>query len=265
MDIICASICYRGFAADEVAMTLERAPAIGYRWMEVHGDATWTPPAVKVFDVAGVQARLKASGMKCAGIYSPCWGGRDAADVAQRAEAIASVVRFAEVLRAGHVTSTGASPRGEPGGLQRVIACVREVLGRIAAHTPVRLALEPHFGNVLERPEDFETVLAAVGDDPRLGLCVDTGHFHSAAVDTLGFIRRHASRIYNVHLKDHRGPVSVGIGRGEIDLHAVVDVLRKAGYAGGLTVELEVEDHENLPRYTQEAYVYLSGMLGQKL
>ena len=98
-----------------------------------------------------------------------------------------------------------------------------------------------------------------------MGLCVDTGHFHSAAVDTLGFIRRHAARIYNVHLKDHKGAVSVGIGRGEIDLGAVVDVLRKAGYAGGITVELEVEDHENLPRYTQEAYVYLSGLLRQKL
>ncbi len=265
MEIICASICYRGFAADEVAMTLERAPKIGYRSMEVHGDATWTPPAVKVFDLPGVQAKLKASGMRCAGVYSPCWGGQDEADVAQRAEAIASVVRFAEALGADHVTSTGTSTRGEPGGLERVIDCVRHVLAHVPAHTPVRLALEPHFGNVLEQPADFEKVLAAVGDDLRLGLCVDTGHFHSAAVDTLGFIRRHASRIYNVHLKDHLGTVSVGIGRGEIDLAAVVDVLRKVGYTGGLTVELEVEDHENLPRYTQEAYVYLSGLLGQKL
>ena len=118
MDIICASICYRGFAADEVAMTLERAPAIGYRFMEVHGDATWTPPAVKVFDLPGVQARLKASGMRCAGVYSPCWGGHDEADVAERAEAIVSVVRIAEASAADHVTSTGASPRGEPGGLE---------------------------------------------------------------------------------------------------------------------------------------------------
>ena len=57
MDIICASICYRGFAADEVAATLERAPALGYRYMEIHGDAVWTPPAVKVFDLPGVRPR----------------------------------------------------------------------------------------------------------------------------------------------------------------------------------------------------------------
>ena len=34
---------------------------------------------------------------------------------------------------------------------------------------------------------------------------------------------------------------------------------------GDLTVELEVSDPQNLPRYTQEAYVYLRGLLGMKL
>ena len=36
-------------------------------------------------------------------------------------------------------------------------------------------------------------------------------------------------------------------------------------YQGDLTLELEVEDPENLPRYTEEAYFYLSGMLGLRL
>jgi sugar phosphate isomerase/epimerase len=57
----------------------------------------------------------------------------------------------------------------------------------------------------------------------------------------------------------------VGIGRGEIDLQAVMAALKEVGYRGGLTVELEVDDPRNLPRYTEEAYFYLSGLLGQKL
>lgn len=32
---------------------------------------------------------------------------------------------------------------------------------------------------------------------------------------------------------------------------AIVAVLSEVGYRGGLTVELEVEDPQNLPRYTQ--------------
>jgi sugar phosphate isomerase/epimerase len=126
------------------------------------------------------------------------------------------------------------------------------------------MTIEPHFGNVLQQAEDFERVLEAI-PDPRLGVCVDTGHFHSAGVDNVTFIRRHTQRIYSVHLKDHRGTISVGIGRGEIDLPVIVAALREVGYDRGLTVELEVEDPQNLPRYTQEAYVYLSGLLGQKL
>jgi sugar phosphate isomerase/epimerase len=264
MDIICASICYRGYAEDEVAATLELAPRIGYRWMEVHGPLTWSLEAIRNFDLPGLQERIGRSSLKCAGLYTPGWGGRDERDALAHAGAIVCCAEFAQVLGASHITGTGASPRTEPGALERVIRCARRVLEIVPAANPVRLALEPHFGNVLQQPEDFAAVLEAC-PDPRLGLCVDTGHFHSAGVDIPAFIHRFAGRIYNVHLKDHLKTVSVGVGRGEIDLPAVIAALRMTGYLGGLTVELEVEDPHNLPRYTEEAYFYLSGLLGQKL
>jgi sugar phosphate isomerase/epimerase len=264
MDIICASICYRGFAADEVAGTLEAAPHIGYRLMEIHGPMSWSVPAVDAFDLPGIRQRLAASGMSCAGIYSPGWGGRDATQVQEHARAIARCAELAQELGARHVTSSGASPRDEPGALDRVIDCVRAVLERLPRTTPVKLTLEPHYGNVLQQPEDFERVFDAV-PDPRVGLCVDTGHFHSAKVDTCAVIRRFDKRLYAVHLKDHVGTTSVGIGRGEIDLAAIVAALRSVAYTGGLTVELEVPDPQNLPRYTEEAYLYLHGLLGTKL
>ena len=128
-----------------------------------------------------------------------------------------------------------------------MIECARQVLDQIPADTSVKLTLEPHYGNVLQEREDFERVLDAI-PDPRLGVCVDTGHFHSAGVDTVQFIRDFAPRLYAVHFKDHIGTVSVGIGRGEIDLAAEIAALREVGYAGDLTVELEVKDPENLPR-----------------
>ena len=68
-----------------------------------------------------------------------------------------------------------------------------------------------------------------------------------------------------MHLKDHLGTVSVGIGRGELKLKQIIETLQEVGYQGDLTLELEVEDPENLPRYTEEAYLYLSGMLGLAL
>lgn len=264
MRIVCASICYRGYAEDEVATTLKLAPPIGYKLMEIHGPLTWSVPAVDAFDLPAMQARIASAGMACAGIYTPGWGGADEQDVHEHTRAIAACVRFAASLGCDHVTSTGAARRDEPGALDRVLQCVGEVLEQIPPDSPIKLALEPHYGNVLEQPEDFECVLNAF-PDARVSLCVDTGHFHSAGVNTVAAIRRFAPRIYSVHLKDHLGTTSVGIGRGEIDLPSEIAALREVGYRGDLTVELEVDDPHNLPRYTQEAYIYLCGLLGIKL
>ncbi len=264
MELICASICYRGYAQDEVQATLEFARRIGYHWMEVHGPLTWSVEAIEHFDLPVLQAKIRASGMGCAGLYTPGWGGQDEADALIHAAAISRCAALAQALGAGYVTSTGASPRTQPGALQRVIQCAQSVLKTFPAGSPIKLALEPHYGNVLEQMGDFEAVLAAC-PDPRLGVCVDTGHFHSAGVDIPAFIRKFAARLYSVHLKDHLGTRSVGVGRGEIDLPGVIAALKQVGYRGGLTVELEVDDTENLPRYTEEAYFYLSGLLGQKL
>jgi sugar phosphate isomerase/epimerase len=264
MHIICASICYRGYAEDEVTATLDLAPRTGYRLMEIHGPATWSVPAVDAFDLPSMKTRIEQAGMHCAGIYTPGWGGAGEADVCEHARAIAQCACFAAALGSHHVTSTGAQPRTTPGALDRVVECVRQVLAQLPPDLDVKLTLEPHYGNCLQQPEDFERVLGEF-DDSRLGLCVDTGHFHSAHVDTVALIRRFAPRIYSVHLKDHVGSVSVGIGRGEIDLPAEIAALREVSYQGDLTVELEVQDPENLPCYTTEAYIYLCGLLGMKL
>jgi sugar phosphate isomerase/epimerase len=264
MRLICASICYRGYREDEFAATLELAPAAGYRLMEIHGPMAWSVEAIESFDLAGAQQKLKDAGMQCAGIYPPGWGGVDDADVSRRAQAIARAVSLTEALGGDHIDTTGATPRDVPGGLGRVVDCVRQVLDLTPRRSPIKLTLEPHYGNVLQEPDDFAAVLEAV-PDPRVGLCVDTGHFHSARADTVALIRRFAPRIYAVHLKDHIGTTSVGVGRGEIDLSAIVAALHEVRYAGDLTVELEVEDPQNLPRYTQEAYCYLCGLLGAKL
>ena len=264
MNIVCASICYRGWAPDEIQGTLENAPAIGYRLMEIHGPAVWSVEAMKALDPDDMKKRIAASGMKCVGVYPPGWGGKDAAEVKAHAGAIARSTEIAEILGADHVTTTGAVPRGTAGGLDGVIDCVKQVVALIPAKRKIALALEPHMGNTLERPADFQSVLDAV-PDPRVGICIDTGHFHGVGVDTIAAIRHFARRIKSVHLKDHLGKVSVGIGRGEIDLTAVIRVLREIKYTGDLTVELEVEDPANLPRYTQEAFVYISGLLGARM
>ena len=68
MDLICASICYRGYAEDEFACTLEKAPQVGFRLMEIHGPMTWTPEAVAVLDPEAIGRQLQSAGLRCAGL-----------------------------------------------------------------------------------------------------------------------------------------------------------------------------------------------------
>ena len=150
MDIICASICYRGYAEDEVQATLENAPQIGYQYMEVHGPLTWSVEAIRQFDLPRLQARLKASGMACAGLYTPDWGGKNDDETLANALAITRCAEIARELGAGYVTASGAEPRSSRGALERVIRCAHAVLQAIPADNPVQLLLEPHYGNVLE-------------------------------------------------------------------------------------------------------------------
>jgi sugar phosphate isomerase/epimerase len=51
------------------------------------------------------------------------------------------------------------------------------------------------------------------------------------------------------------------LGAGEIDLRGYIEELHGINYEGALAVELEVADPENLPRYCQEAYIYLRDLV----
>src|SRR5262249_56829518 len=101
--------------------------------------------------------------------------------------------------------------------------------------------------------EDYEAIFAEI-DSPQVGITLDSGHFHSAAVDWRRLIARFSDRILNFHVKDHLGTQSVPLGAGEVDLRGYLEALLGIGYQGALAVELEVADLENLPRYTAEAY-----------
>ena len=53
---------YRGYAEDEVAATLEYAPQIGYRLMEIHGPLILEASMLPLrFDIHAMKAKVDAS------------------------------------------------------------------------------------------------------------------------------------------------------------------------------------------------------------
>ena len=65
----------------------------------------------------------------------------------------------------------------------------------------------------------------------------------------------------DIHIKDHKGTQSVGLGRGDTNNREFVRKLSQIGYQGELSMELEVEDKENIDTYLKEGYVYMQNLL----
>jgi inosose dehydratase len=133
-------------------------------------------------------------------------------------------------------------------------------VSELAADRGLRVALHPHHGTVVERPEDMDRLLEVSG----VGVCLDTGHIMVGGGDSLALARGAATRVVHVHLKDvsaalaervaagalgYRDAVREGLyrplGDGDLDVGAVVRVLEESGYDGWYVLEHdEVLEHE---------------------
>ena len=79
--------------------------------------------------------------------------------------------------------------------------------------------------------------------DPRIGMCLDIGHDMRFGADPIRDLKRYASRVFDIHLKDVTGNTREGraieLGRGKIDFPRFVKMLRKVGYTGSCSLEYE--------------------------
>ncbi len=108
-----------------------------------------------------------------------------------------------------------------------------------------------------------DTVWQAIaGRHPNLGYCADLGHWASSGLDPAAVIRKIAPRVHAFHMKDrasiekwtHDRPFGTGI----IDLPAILDEVRKHGFAGNVSIEYEHNWKNSLPEIAQCAG-YLRG------
>jgi len=120
-----------------------------------------------------------------------------------------------------------------------------------AIKTGLRIGLHPHVYKEMDTVAKAEVYL---GRFPELGLVLDTAHLYLAGDDFLGALKRYASRVWAVHLKDWssrygiaplrfaRGFTSLGDGDLASFLDDVVCCLQEIHYQGWLVVE---QDHSS--------------------
>jgi inosose dehydratase len=177
-------------------------------------------------------------------------------------ELVARNVRIARFLQLNGadriVLGPGRRPQPRPtrDHLLNMVHCANEI-GRRTLELGVQACIHPHVATALEKVDEIDLVMERV--DPRfVALAADTAHFRkgnpelpTAEVD---LFRKYADRIEYVHLKDWDPtlpPETTGqggtaiirdfveLGQGRVDLKGCVDLLRRGGYDGWLTIELD--------------------------
>jgi sugar phosphate isomerase/epimerase len=100
--------------------------------------------------------------------------------------------------------------------------------------------------------------------DKRIGLCIDIGHTQRAGINPCESIQNFADRLLDVDLKDVTSPTAAGkaveIGRGVVDVPAVLSALLAVGYSGIVAFEYE-KDADNPLAGLAESVGYIRGVL----
>ncbi len=93
----------------------------------------------------------------------------------------------------------------------------------------------------------IDDIAAAIKDHhPKIGCCIDTGHFLRAREDPVRAVEVFGKRVYGVHLKDVKDGVKFTVlGKGDLRTAALLKALAAQGYDSNLA--LEYEEHPNDP------------------
>ncbi|PYT91069.1 MAG: xylose isomerase [Acidobacteria bacterium] len=122
-------------------------------------------------------------------------------------------------------------------------------IGKRTADLGISLGYHNHMGSLGERPEEVDQILQAT--DPRFAkLELDVAHYFQGGGDPAKAIEKYQDRLLFLHIKDvepvpdsERGKRPfrfVELGRGRVDLPAVLAALHKVNFRGWAIVELDV-------------------------
>lgn len=100
--------------------------------------------------------------------------------------------------------------------------------------------------------------------DSRIGLCIDIGHTVRIGQDPVEKIKKYSKRLFDLHIKDvnkaEADGITLELGRGVIDIPAVLKALAKVKYNGVLGLEYE-KDPDDIIYGLSESVGYARGVL----
>jgi sugar phosphate isomerase/epimerase len=128
----------------------------------------------------------------------------------------------------------------------------------------IRIAIHNHGPGDKKYPSPLDVLRLVKNRDERMGLCIDVGHTVRLGEDPVEIIQQCARRLYDFHLKDETEAAPQGkateVGRGVIDIVAVLKTLVELKYSYHVGLEYEAKENEPMPGVI-ESFGYIRGVL----
>ena len=227
-----SSYCY---GLIDVSQALKNTANLGLRNVEIVSFCHLPFNPIDESLIKLVKNELKNNGLKASSYYST---GFDLKSISTAENACI----VAKSLGAKLLVGTGTMGRqGDNNSAQKALKMLDNVLDRY----DMRFALENHWRNIAETPEDMVNLVKDCSLN--IGFALDTGHFVSSGINPMKAVEQLLRRSYDIHLKDieesgtHR---NVPYGEGKAKIEEVLKILMTHDYDGPVTIEFETEDSD---------------------
>jgi sugar phosphate isomerase/epimerase len=217
------SYSLRDFKVDEA---LEISKKLGLHYWESY------PAHIKVASVPAYVAEQKAM-LAASGVTLVAFGVVDFNDNESKAR------EFFDFAKAIGVQSISANPdKNEP---------TFKLLDKLVEEYGVNIAIHNHGPGA--KYDKIDDVVNNVKDHhPRIGACVDTGHYLRSKENPVEALERLKDRVYGVHMKDVKdAKVFKILGEGDLDVLGCLKVLQKIKYKYCLALEYEENPKNPVP------------------
>jgi sugar phosphate isomerase/epimerase len=128
----------------------------------------------------------------------------------------------------------------------------------------IKLAIHNHGPEDALYPAPSDVYNRIKNLDARMGMCIDIGHSLRAGTLPEKAIKLYKDRLFDIHIKDINSATKDGkgieIGRGVININAVIESLKKINYTGYCSIEFEKDMTDPLPGIA-ESIGYFKGVM----
>jgi len=244
-----------GYAAitwgDKNRQAIDDIAALGYAGIQLRANA------LQQFGAAELRELLETRKLSLVALSSGSVPLGPETDDRRMIEDHVAHARFVRDAGGSFLQVTDEKPTGRTvtaGDIKRLGRLLTEI-GKRTSDLGITLGYHNHMGTIGEKPDDVDRILEAA-DPMYVRFELDIAHYRQGGGNPVEAIRRHASRLLFLHIKDVR-PTATGyrfveLGRGTVDIKGVLDALGDTGFSGWAVIELDEVPPSEPPRTAKE-------------